>query len=288
MPKKATTEDDYRRRMLAALRYVEAHLDEPLEPAAVARTAAFSLHHFHRIFRAQRGESVMQLVRRLRIERAAKRLRTSDASVVTLAFEAGYESHEAFTRAFADRFGVAPTRFRAEPSLRVAEYLARVPDAPTIPVEIRYVPTLRVACMRHQGGYAHVHEVWSKLRAFVERRALPDELYGVCPDDPEVTEEAKLRFDACVVVPADFELSRREAENQEVALATIPEGTYAIGVHRGPFHALSETYLEVIGKWLPTSGREPTADAVVEHYLDDPRITAPADLRTEVRVRLEE
>ena len=288
MPKKATTADDYRRRMLAVERYVEAHLDEPLEPALLARTAAFSLHHFHRIFRAQRGESVMQLVRRLRIERAAKRLRASDTSVVTLAFEAGYESHEAFTRAFVDRFGVAPTGFRAEPSLRVAEYLARAPSLPTIPVEIRHVPALRVACMRHHGGYAHVHEVWSKLRAFVARRRLPDALYGVCPDDPDVTEEAKLRFDACVVVPADFELSREEAHVDEVALATIPEGTYAIGVHRGPFEALSDTYLEVIGKWLPTSGREPMADAVVEHYLDDPRTTPPGALRTEVRVRLED
>jgi len=282
MPRKSTTLDDYRRRMLAVERYVEAHLDGPLEPAVLAKEAAFSLHHFHRIFRAQRGESVMQLVRRLRLERAAKRLRACDVAVTSLAFEAGYDSHEAFTRAFAERFGLPPSVYRSEPSARVREHLARAPERATIPVEIRHVPALRVACMRHRGSYANVHEVWAKLRDFVARRGLEEQLFGSCPDDPEVTEESKLRFDACVVVPEGF------VPGEEAALATLPAGTYAIGVHRGPFSALSETYLEVIGRWLPTSGREPTADAVVEHYLDDPRITPPEQLRTEVRVRLED
>lgn len=282
MPRKATTEDDYRRRILAVERYLEARLDEPLDPQRLATEAAFSLHHFHRIFRAQRGESVMQLVRRLRLERAARRLRGTDVPVTTLAFEAGYESHEAFTRAFADRFGAPPSTFRAEPSIRVREHLRAAPEQATIPVEIRHVAPIRVAYLRHRGAYAQVHEVWARLRAFVERRNLADRLYGVCPDDPEITDEHKLRFDACV------EVDDRFVPDGDVALATIAGGTYAVGVHRGPFHALSETYLEVIGRWLPTSGREPSPDAVVEHYLDDPRLTAPGDLRTEVRVRLEE
>jgi len=282
MPKKTTTEADYRRRMLAVERYLETHLDEPLDAAALAKVAAFSLHHFHRIFRAQCGESAMQCVRRLRLERAARNLRASDASVTMLAFEAGYESHEAFTRAFSEHFGIPPSTYREQPSLRVREYLTNAPQMPSITVEVRPIPALRVAYFRHRGSYANLHEVWGKLRALSERRNLTYQLYGVCPDDPDVTPEAKLRFDACVAVPEDF------VPDGDAALATVPAGTYAVGVHRGSYHLLSNTYLEVIGRWLPASGREPTADAVVEHYIDDPRLTAPEDLRTEVRVRLAE
>src|SRR5262245_3493728 len=101
MPRRQTTEADYQRRILAARALLEEHLDEAIDPAALASAASFSLHHFHRIFKALLGESVMEHVRRLRLERAARKLRAGDARILDLALEAGYESHEAFTRAFA-------------------------------------------------------------------------------------------------------------------------------------------------------------------------------------------
>src|SRR5262245_42664629 len=99
MPLRRTTLDDYELRLLQAQQLLERRLDEPLTPDELAQAASFSLHHFHRIFRAQLGESVMQRVRRLRLERAARKLRGSEQRILELALEAGYESHEAFTRA---------------------------------------------------------------------------------------------------------------------------------------------------------------------------------------------
>lgn len=282
MPPKASTLDDYTRRMLAVERYVERHLDEPLDPARLASEAALSLHHFHRIFRAQRGESVMALVRRLRLERAARALRASRDTVTTIAFAAGYGSHEAFTRAFVERFGTSPSAYRAEPSPRVREHLARGSEPPTLPVTVRVLPEVRVAYLRHHGSYSRVSETWERLRNAIARRGLDGALFGSCPDDPEVTEEAKLRFSACVEVDAAF------VPDGELAGGTIAGGVYATAVHRGPFEALSEAYLDLIGRWLPRSGRVATTDPVIEHYLDDPRCTDPGDLRTEVRIRLED
>jgi AraC family transcriptional regulator len=268
--------------MVAVERYVEVHLDEPLDPPRLAKEAALSLHHFHRIFRAQRGESVMQLVRRLRLERSARALRASRDPVTTIAFAAGYGSHEAFTRAFVERFGVSPSAYRAEPSIRVREHLAKAPERPTLPVTIRELPELRVAYLRHHGSYARVGATWERLRAHLARLRIEGALYGSCPDDPEVTPEPMLRFSACVEVASSF------VPDGDLTLGTIPGGIYASAVHTGPFEALSETYLELIGRWLPRSGRVATTDPVVEHYLDDPRTTAPSELRTEVRIRLED
>ncbi len=290
MARRKTTVEDYRRRILAASSLLEKNLDAPIEPSTLAKASAFSLHHFHRIFRGQLGESVMEHVRRLRLERAARRLRTSDAKVIEVALEAGYDSHEGFTRAFAERFGVAPSRFReatlADTRLARFEHEVPAPRAPRAHVEVRTFDELRVAYMRHRGSYRDVGVTWQKLRAFVAEHALPDALYGLCPDDPDVTAEEHLRFDACVVVPEGFGRDRRTLGEAE--LGVVPAGTYAVGLHVGPFETLAETYLDVVGRWFPTSGYELGVDAVVEHYLDDPRTTPSEALRTEVRVRIAE
>ncbi len=58
MPKKAATQEDYERRILRAQEHIASHLDETLEPGAVARVSGFSKHHFHRIFRGLVGGGV--------------------------------------------------------------------------------------------------------------------------------------------------------------------------------------------------------------------------------------
>src|SRR5262249_14707685 len=148
---------DYRRRILAAQALLEQNLDEPLDPAALARAASFSLHHFHRIFRALVGESAMEHVRRLRLERAARKLRAAgEARIVDLALEAGYESHEAFTRAFASRFGESPSSFRERPQAVLEEWRRLAPSLPAVPVREASFAPLRVAFMRARGSYAEV------------------------------------------------------------------------------------------------------------------------------------
>ncbi|MCP3141568.1 AraC family transcriptional regulator [Pyxidicoccus xibeiensis] len=283
MPRRQTTEADYQRRLLRVQQYLQEHLDAPLEPAALAHAAHFSLHHFHRIFRAQMGETVMEHVRRLRLERAARRLRAADVRLLDLALEAGYESHEAFTRAFIARFGVPPSSFREQPSSRVLAWQQAHPRAPAADVQLRDCPAVHVAFMRHRGSYADVGHFWERMMAWAARQGLLGSapvLYGVCPDDPEVTEEALLRFDACVVVGDGF------VADDAVGVTDIPAGTYAVGLHRGSYARLGETYLDVIGRWFPTSGYEPAPDAVIEHYLNDPAWTPEEALLTEVRVRV--
>ena len=66
------TEASYRERILRVRLHIEAHLDESISLEELAAVACFSPYHFHRIFRALVGESVMEHVRRLRLERAAE------------------------------------------------------------------------------------------------------------------------------------------------------------------------------------------------------------------------
>jgi predicted dithiol-disulfide oxidoreductase (DUF899 family)/AraC-like DNA-binding protein len=112
MEETSRTEDGYLSAISDVLAYVQSHLDEPLTPSRLGRIACFSEHHFHRIFRAVVGESVMDHVRRLRLERAAFHLKTTRNTVASIAFDAGYGAQEAFTRVFQAYFGMTPRLFR--------------------------------------------------------------------------------------------------------------------------------------------------------------------------------
>lgn len=278
---KHTTFEDYERRLQRAERLVEACLDEPLSPEDIAAAAHFSLHHFHRIFRAQRGASIMQYVRRLRLERAARTIRSAGARLLDVALTAGYESHEAFTRAFIERFGMTPSTYRRTQGARALAW-KKPTQRPPVAVRVQTFAAVPVLCMRSYGSYATVGATWQKLLEWIRARKTPmPSLYGLCPDDPDVTDEAHLRFDACVVAEGLL-------PDEHVTPTTLPAGTYAVAVHVGPYHRLHETYLDVIGHWFPTSGFEPAPEPVIEHYRNDPTCTPEPELQTEVRVRIAE
>ena len=74
----------------------------------------FSRFHFDRIIKSVGGEPPQALRRRILLERAAYRMITTKAPLIDIAGEAGYSSHEAFTRAFKRAFGVTPSIFRSQ------------------------------------------------------------------------------------------------------------------------------------------------------------------------------
>ncbi len=91
---KTTTAADYHERILRTLAYIQAHLDDAPDLDELARVACFSPYHFHRVFRGLVGEPVQEHVRRLRLERAAQRLKLQNEAVTSVALDAGYESRE--------------------------------------------------------------------------------------------------------------------------------------------------------------------------------------------------
>ena len=94
------------------LRYIHGHIHEPLDRETLASVAGFSVPHFHRVFTAHVGESAISYIRRLRLERAARKLRMGAVDITEVALTAGYDSHAAFSKAFKQQFGMSPREFR--------------------------------------------------------------------------------------------------------------------------------------------------------------------------------
>ena len=203
---KPSTRNDYAERVLRVLIHVQEHLDTPLMLDELARLAHFSPFHFHRVFRGMVGESVKQHVRRLRLERAAVQLKTTTLPVIHVALNAGYETHESFTRAFRGAFRESPSMFRKasrgsthiqSPSSvhllsgsQTPEFEPLVMEQHPMEVKIRRLDPMRVAFLRHVGGYDEVGETWERLTDWAGANCLfgsEMHYFGASYDDPEVT-----------------------------------------------------------------------------------------------------
>jgi len=278
---KPSTEQDYHERIVRTLMYLQQHLDDALSLEQVAAVAAFSSFHFHRIFRGLVGETMKEYVRRLRLERAARDLKRLDEPITQIALQAGFETHESFTRAFGDMFGLSPSAYRAahKPEPDSSYHPPDYGDVP--PVEVNELPPMRLVFLRHVGPYDQVGATWGRLMTWLGMRGLfgPNmKLLGIVYDDPDVTPPDKVRYEAAVTVSGQVQ------PEGEFGVMEFPAGTYGVVTHKGPYEELGKMYQKIYGGWLPKSGYRLRDSPAFEQYLNSPQNTKPEDLVTLIHV----
>lgn len=214
-----------------ALHHIEAHLDAPLSVASLAEVAGFSPFHFARLFASQIGESPMSHVRRRRLQLAARRLNeVPPPDLIQLAFECGFESQEAFTRAFKQGLGVTPGRFKR--NARAMREMMEMPmHAAALPQDRlallegpRTRPAFRIAGLAMKldtGSAPKIPELWRRL---MTRLPIPGQTgregYGVCWNSD--AEEGGMSY------LGGFEVTREAKLPDGIASLDIPEQSYRV------------------------------------------------------------
>jgi AraC family transcriptional regulator len=300
---KPDTRSFYVQAVRRALTHIAAHLDEALDLESLARGACLSPFHFHRVFGGMVGETPMELVRRLRMERAAWRLAHTTASVADIAFGAGYETHEAFTRAFRGCYNVPPSEFRRQQLTRIelaasngvhydanaatalAGFTPRNTGGLTMQVELKDKPALRAAGVRHVGPYMQINEAFGRLGAIAGPAGLfahpGAAMIAIYHDDPESTPVDQLRSDAAIVVPDGVTIPPSLTEHR------LPARRYACTVYTGPYERLGDVWQRLMGEWIPSNGLRIADGESYELYLNDPSRTPKEQLKTEICVPID-
>ncbi|MCC6804151.1 MAG: helix-turn-helix domain-containing protein [Anaerolineae bacterium] len=103
---------DHHERIRELQRYIREYISEPLDRKRLAHSAGFSVPHLHRVFTACTGESIARYIRRVRLERAGRKLRMGAVDITEVALAAGYHTHAAFSKAFKQQYGLSPRAFR--------------------------------------------------------------------------------------------------------------------------------------------------------------------------------
>ncbi|SNR82680.1 AraC family transcriptional regulator [Humidesulfovibrio mexicanus] len=296
---KADTKNLYAARMLKVLNHMQRRLDDPIRLDELAALAHFSTPHFHRVFKGMIGETVMDHLRRIRLERAYVRLAQTTVPVTEAAFEAGYDSLEAFSRVFRKTFGLSPTECRAQGWTRlfpeapsgvhycageIREFILNDSGAAVMNMRIETLPDIRIAKVRQTGPYMESAERawkilcgWGAPKGLVNPKTL---IIGISYDDPSATAPEELRYDAAISIDNDL------AVEEPVSLDVLPGGEYAVFTHQGPYQGLEETYKTIMSGWIPTCDREFRDSPWFEIYRNDPATTPPAQLITDIHIPL--
>lgn len=268
------------------LLYIEEHLDEPLHLDELAALAGFSPHHFHRVFQHGTGEAPKEYLRRLRLERAVYRLKVSPDNVLQIALEAGFKTHETFTRAFTRQFGINPSEFRhvlkvyrecVDDSMASQTYKGFTDETPLTlrfnmqkePVSLERVAPQHVIFTRHSGyetllsGKDSFLDLWQELFGYADKQGLNysrDRLIGITHDDPYVSPENKIRFDACLPVSGPVKTSH------PIGHRTIQPCLCVVRRHYGGMEEIAKTFAYIGVEWLPSEDYCLRAAAPFEIY----------------------
>lgn len=287
MSQRQTTRQAWLARFVRVADYIAAHLDEPLDLQRLAEVACLSPWHFQRSWLAFTGETLAQMVTRLRLHRAAGELIEGDANVEAVGRRAGYGSTAAFTRSFARAYGRPPAAYRAEGRLNPPMMLSLPEEGNPRMYEVRveHIAPVTLAAIDHRGNYMGIEQAFNRILGWAAGRGLlgPSvRLIGVFHDDPDQVPEAELRSEAGLAVPEGT------AVEAPVKLVDLPGGRHAILRFKGPYAELKGAYRWFYGTWLPGSGHEPADAPCWEDYLTNPREVAPADNVTEIHLPLKD
>ena len=257
-----------------ALWFAESRFRGEVSLDELSVVAGLSRYHFAHVFARATGQSAMRYTRGRRLSEAARVLANGGPDILTVALDFGYGSHEAFTRAFRDQFGVTPELVRAQ------RHLDNVNLVEAIKMDDRRTTTLapprieqgRLLLIAGLGGrFSHdtnqnIPALWQRLQphlgsvpgqVFAGGGAKGGRTFGVCynmDDDCNFDYLAGVEASGFSDLPAEF------------ARLRIPARRYAIFTHREHVSTMRDVSMTIWTKWLPELGYEAADAPYLEYY----------------------
>lgn len=143
---------------------------------------------------------------------------------------------------------------------------------------------MTLATLRHIGPYPGVGAKWEQLCAWAGPKGLltpSTVMLGLYYDDPQTTPPEALRCDACLTVAPGTPV------DQGVVLQEFQGGTYAMAIHKGSYENLAQTYMALIGQWMPENNLQPDhGEPCAEIYVNNPQMVPEDELLTKVYCKI--
>lgn len=279
------TKERYLECLNRAIQFAENNLEKKILLKDIAREAFLSEFHFHRIFKSLTGETAREFLLRLKIERAAIKLKHSTDDIGQIAFDNGYENHETFTRAFKKYFQLTPQEYRdtiQEITIKKqSEYREKAMSLEKLHIKepnIKQLPDLHLAYIRHTGSYSKVAGSFQTLMLWAATQfilKLKPTTLGIVYDNPDLTEEEKIRFDACVIVNKEIQ------PKGKIGYKKIEGGKFAIFRYTGPYDNFYSVYDYIYNVCLFERGWELADKPALEWYIHSPPLYKPDNYITD-------
>ena len=292
------------KKLQRALKYARRNPGKNVLLSNWAAETGQSLFHAHRTLRAVLGETPKQFTLRLRVDRAAAALISSQALILDIALDCGFESHEAFCRAFRRRFRMSPSDYRKRALIGSdAREHADLVDEIGPCVGLYHIDPKERCSGKFMDYTVSRKELATQPVLVVRRRVRRAEIAAtVAAELPKVFLHAQQRGIAIagypitryletsvglVTLEAGMRVTAHSGEwtasegEGDVLAETLPGGPAAMTIHFGPYDQLEAAYA-ALEEWIAANGFHPAA-APWEAYLNDPADHPnPQDWKTEV------
>jgi AraC family transcriptional regulator len=250
-----------------ALWTIERNLNTALSLADIADACGVSRSHLAAAFGTAVGQPVMKYLRARRLSEAACALADGASDILSVALENGYASHEAFTRAFKEQFGVTPETVRTRKT--VEGLSAVIPSAFKLPSHVRVAapristqPGMRFVGLAESCSFEKTAQIPAQWQRFME-------FYGAIPHKQAeipvglahpVDDDGRFSY-MCAV-----EVSRFGATPKPLTTIETSPQTYAVFEHRGHVSTIYATYTAIWNEALPAIGFALADSPVLERH----------------------
>jgi AraC family transcriptional regulator len=290
----------YISRINRVIDHIKNNLDGDLSLEPLSNVANFSKFYFHRIFKTVTGENLNSYVRRLRVEKSAfMLLHNRSHSITSIAYDTGFSSPSVYSREFKSRYNTSPSNWRKVGNSNICKVKSnsckdvgevefyidfskskpvwrnKMSEDLSLSIEIREMPMIRIAYLRHHGIYDPLDkELFKSLFNKLMSWAIPLNLFNppntkamtiFSGGHPDTTEPSNLSVDVAISVG--------EAVNGggEIGVRSIPAGQYAIvSLVDATMDECSKAWNTLFNDWLPRSGYQPGDGAYYINHKNDP------------------
>ena len=279
---KNITYNDYVQRINKVVAYINNHLDETLDLKTLANEAALSDFHFHRIFKALKGEAIGGYITRLRLEATARLLRYTALTIEEIAFNIGYETPASLSKAFKKQYGISPTEYRTNKDTYIMKKEIINPDLALKEPKIVTLEPKNLIYIALTGAYGSLdygkayEQLWAVIKA---QKLFTKGIESICIsyDDPKITEGSLQRSDVCLAI------HKPATPQEEVSCKTLAGGKYAVFFYQGSYENLSQVY-DIAVRWVIDHQYTLREEPFFEKYLNDARRTPKEKLKTEIYI----
>ena len=279
---KNITYNDYVQRMNKVVAYINNHLDETLDLKTLANEVALSDFHFHRIFKALKGEAIGGYITRLRLEATARLLRYTALTIEEIAFNIGYETPASLSKAFKKQYGISPTEYRTNKDTYIMKKEIINPDLALKTPKIVTLDPKNLIYVALTGAYGSLdygkayEQLWAVIKA---QKLFTKGIESICIsyDDPKITEGSLQRSDVCLAI------HKSATPQEEVSCKTLAGGKYAVFFYQGSYENLSQVYDTAV-RWVIDHQYTLREEPFFEKYLNDARRTPKEKLKTEIYI----
>ncbi len=286
MDSKKPGKQEYLKKLNAVVEYINSNLDKKISILKLAEISHLSPFHFHRIMKGLLGEPIGNYITRTRVQTAALLIRYTDLEIQDIAHNVGYEKPSSLNKIFKQYYNISPTEYRANKYITLSEPVFKDFNIELQPPNILEIQDMEVIYINITGKYGndHYQKAWMELGSFVGENNIDTknmESFGISHDDPNVTDDEKCRYDACLTI------CKPVKPQGKIGVKQIAGGKFAVFSYRGSYDNWGEVYDVIYDKWLINSEYNLRNVPIMEKYLDGPDQSAAKELDLEIYLPIE-